>query len=347
MLGQGAFGSVEVDKQDRSQAIKQFKCLEHLVAEAFPTRHASSKWTVKLTACNPKTLTMKTERWSASLDKVLRHEFLSLEQKRSIHCSILKGLTYLESIHIVHSDLKPSNILVDAKRTKAVLADFGLSSSSNSAKVNQTALAFSPKAPQSHRTHDMFGFVIVTLELFHGYRVTTAIPTRQELREIVANHVKDPKTRTSLCNLIKDELTQCTRAKDLLKDLYSKAITTIPNNQVKVELHQSVDEDTKLLIITRVTELRERHHFRKGQHCIEALNSFFSTLNVPSSKVEVYITVMAYIFSCVFGRSQVVKREQRLSLSYLVDCYDLDAEEIYRCITNILNNRRVLNIMFF
>ncbi|CAI5468749.1 unnamed protein product [Closterium sp. Yama58-4] len=50
---------------------------------------------------------------------------LSLRQRLDVLIGVAKGLEYLHDFGIVHHDIKPANILLDAKM-QAKIADFGL-----------------------------------------------------------------------------------------------------------------------------------------------------------------------------------------------------------------------------
>lgn len=47
--------------------------------------------------------------------------------KLKIIKDIISGIDYLHSKNIIHLDLKPANIMLDEKNTKAVIIDFGIS----------------------------------------------------------------------------------------------------------------------------------------------------------------------------------------------------------------------------
>ena len=58
----------------------------------------------------------------------MRNIYLHCEAPNSIlHQGTASGLLYLHSVGIVHRDVKPGNILVDAKNKIAKVADYGVS----------------------------------------------------------------------------------------------------------------------------------------------------------------------------------------------------------------------------
>jgi len=344
MLGKGAFGSVHVDKNSPDQAVKSFKNVDHLVAEAFSTRYVSGPYTIKLLSCHFRNKTMTTQRWNTSLENVLSKEFLTLSQKEKIHRCILQGLAHLESLKMVHADLKPSNILVNADRTEAVLADFGLSSKSNSAKVMQTAMAFSPKdVTKSHRSHDLFSFVIITLQIFYSYQIRRVIGSRAELRDVIRSVVPQGLLLDVLLHLIPDNVIDCWSAEKALRKLYNIKLPRVVNKLIH---HDSICEETKIFVEKSVSDLQDKYHFRKGANCIQAMISLLSKVNIPEEKVFLYVSTMCYIFSCLFGRSKKMKLEDRISLDSLKRLNRCNEDTIYFCIMTILKTKEAIAVMF-
>lgn len=66
---------------------------------------------------------------AGSLEHLLTHESLTVEQRYDILRQLLEGIAFLHSHNIIHRDLKPQNILIDKYRGKITLkiTDFGIS----------------------------------------------------------------------------------------------------------------------------------------------------------------------------------------------------------------------------
>lgn len=340
-LGQGTFGSVYVDSKEKTRAIKQFDSLSSLVREVTITRYVQSEYSVKLLGVSPSQKTMITTRWSTSLDNVIKKETLTREQKKSIHKCILEGLAYLNNIYVVHADLKPGNILVDEKRKKAVLTDYGLSSINNSARVDCTAPGFSPKTAKAHCTHDLFSFVIVTLELMYDYKLRSQIATRAKLREIVKSKVSDETMCKVLCAMIGDDLKKCMRASQALKELYGITIP-VPEFFAVRDIYRSVDEDTKWLLTHRIKNMSKQFYIDKCARCCDVMISLASILTVHQEKLLLYASVLCYIFSCVFRKTKEVDPKNRLRIEHIKELDNCSLREIYDCITTILSDRDIV-----
>lgn len=344
MLGKGSFGSVTASGD---KAIKQFANLNHLVAEVFVTKYCSfnSPYIVELKGCSFKNMTMSTTRWQCSLDKALESGTLTLAQKRSIHCCVLKALVHIEALHIVHADIKPANILVDSTYTKAVIADFGIASSSNSAKVRQTSPAYSIRQDKakSHRTHDLFSFVLLSLNLFYKYRVPRKLSSREELRGIVKNIVTDKVLSSSLCNLIQDDELNCWTAKKVLKTLYEVSVQ-LPQPSFTLYVGAS-DKDTNL-VMSYVNELIEKYSPKKTIRLKECAMLLFGMLSQSNPKLKMYLCTLVYVFICTFGCSKVVEREKRMSQNDIIKESGATLYDIIGCLNTILASNELVSLMY-
>ncbi len=341
-LGKGSFGQVIADG---NSAVKYYKDINHLVGEVFVTRYVSdSPYCISLKKCSFEKLTMTVERWECSLDKAISAGLTSY-QKVKLHISILKGLAHLESLFIVHADIKPSNILVNKNLTKAAICDFGISSTSNSAKVRLTSPAFAlPEGKvRSHRTHDMFSFVILTLQLMYNKRPTKILQTRSELRRLVSSTVSNTDMKRALCMLILDDLHKCWTAKRALYELYNKK-AHLPT--FKVTLFDTDDEDQKLLIFGLIRLMNQMHFFRKRTRCVKCTISIVSSLDVDKEKAKLYSVTMSYLFCCLFGFTVKVPRDERMSIFHIMKYVRASKSDIFVCLNTILSRKDIINLIF-
>jgi serine/threonine protein kinase len=345
-LGKGAFGSV---KADGSKAIKSFTELGHLLNEVFVTRYVNMLECpniIKLKGCNFDALTMTTVRWHCSLDTALKTNLTKL-QRKSLHICILRSMVYLERSFIVHADIKPSNILVDPSYMIACITDFGISSLSSAAKVRQTSPAFAlpQNKVKNHRSHDMFSFVIVTLQLLFNYKITKAMKTRAELRQIVNITVFPKNLRDILLSLIKDvEVTSCT-ASQALYAIYGEIIP-IKDTKPRVIIYEPEDQTIKAMISEEVMKMKKLFMLKRSDRCIQCCISLAASLDLNREKAKIYSIIFSYLFTCVFGTSKRLDRYTRMSKSDTLRYADCSEAYLTICLNTIISDNETIKLMF-
>ena len=338
-LGKGEYGEVIKDGQ---YAVKKFNRLSSFINEVFVTKYVSGlPYVISIKGCKAYNLTMRMDLWHTSLDKIVNK--LNQLQKQSIYICILKALESLESRYIVHADLKLSNILVNSTYDKAIIADFGISSSSNTAKVRLTAPIASPEHAIAHRTHDGFSLVVLTLQLMYGYRPYGALPTRGHLRYVVNQYVKDTKMAKMLRGLVKDDLSKCLRVSDLLYNIYGIKVDC---PRLKIEPNLTLDIELDNMVQKHVDILEKKYKFKRSSRCRYCSVSILSRLKINDRKQKIYVTTMAYIFACVFEFTEILDRDKRMSSDDVSKYANCTEEEMLNCINTILKTKDIINWMF-
>jgi len=344
-LGKGTYGTVVADG---ACAVKTFKRLRPLINEVFVTKYISFFDNfIKLKKCDLAKLTMTTVRWHCSLDTALSRKMMTAENKLSVHKCILRGLAFLEHIHIVHADIKTSNVFVNYNYDIAVLGDFGISSSSDSAKVDGTAPAFTlgKGRARSHRTHDSFSFVLLSLELLYGYDVRTLFNNRAELRTVIHRVVRDNKMRDTLCALVQDKETSSWTCRRALTELYGETV----ESPVLKAIDYGDNTVDRAAIKRYLLELKDKYLIRKVPRCERCTWSLLSLLDVPAAKVKLYSATMAFIFGCLFGvdkkstRAETAARITELDVMAYAKC---SREDVIVALNTIIKRDDVIQYIF-
>ncbi|CAK7994931.1 Protein kinase [uncultured virus] len=354
-LGEGGFGAVY---SKDGMAIKKFKKLSHLVQEVCVTVHMrDSDYTLKIIECDFSLLTMSSELWHCSLSHAMvRHRF-TLDEKRSVLKNILLGLRYIHSRYMIHADVRSANILVDNTYRRAIIADFGLTSIDDCAKVRQTAKNFQPYHIVNEMSHDMYGLAVTMTELFGGATISSRLgPTT--LKKLIEDRVKPLDVRDAVISMVPDDHKKSTSVDDILLRLFRIEREITPDrvysirNKISSEVTEHIKSTvkklgSKFLVDTTGQAIKKTEYgsIKKKKRCIECIIFFLNrhykraAKKLESHNVEFTIKCMMFIFSSIFGsrgysENNVIKGSEKK----LVD--------VHKKIADIIRDPAVIDLIF-
>lgn len=317
-LGEGGFGTVY---SKDGVAIKKFKKLSHLVQEVCVTVHMrDSEYTLKILKCDFSDLSMTSELWHSSLSHAMATHHFTLPEKMSIFKNILLGLRYVHNVrYMIHADIRSANILVDKTYSRAIIADFGLASIDDCAKVKQTAKFFQPPRIVNEISHDMYGLAVTMLELFGGVTIFSRL-TPSILKKLIMERVRPSNVRNAIITMIPDSHSKCSNVDDILLSLFNIERVVIPNrvyftrNKLSDLVTSHIASTVEKLGSNFIVDMAG-HAFKKTEYgsikkkgrCVECIIFFLNryhrrkAADLTVENTNFTIKCMLFIFSSIFG----------------------------------------------
>ena len=129
----------------------------------------------------------------------------SLSLRLRLAGNVADALAFLHAKGLVHRDVKGSNVLLDATRTRAKLADFGLSKILSDARNGDVSSSnrcgtLRYMAPEAFRGEaigtpvDVYAFALMLHEVTHGRKAFALLAPLQTAIEVTMNRARPPLT---------------------------------------------------------------------------------------------------------------------------------------------------------
>jgi serine/threonine protein kinase len=302
-IGRGTYGVVY---KVGNSAVKQFKYKSSLIQEYMACVYLSScPYTVDVYGSSLKDRTMSMKLYSSNLRNWILGS-RTIEQKLIAFREILKAITYLADLNLVHGDLKPDNILCNWKDngniTKLVLGDLGFTALERFTKAQRTAPAYREQVVEKDHRHDIYSLGVIGLEMFGCYKVKKH-HTSTELIELTTEKVKNDQLRECITKCFDDVRHQRPTSRWILANIYyirpelqeqpiiNSYVTSVDKNQ---------QENLKTYFInTGQLSLNIRRCRLAYDTCIMAV----TTLGIIPKHHKTYAIATLVIFSSIFGSS--------------------------------------------
>lgn len=303
-VGKGAYGTVTIVD---GNAVKQFRKCSHLVQECVAGVFLRGQENVvEFIDADFKNVTLTMKAYPLTLRKWLNEvESQPKHLKDEAARQILKGLIEIHSLHLVHGDMKPGNILVDRDPFRVVIADLGFISLRPYSKCERTAAVYRDTNVKSCHGHDIYSTGIILLEMYGDLKVKTQ-GTYEELREAITNEIQDKTMRKILRAMINEDHDKRPSAGKIYHKMFGEKII-YPSINSNFEVDYNYPE-----IRACMKTLAERYNIIRPNRGYKALSNYVERHNKSYKKhgCEVYSAAMIFILSSVFGRYTTFDQKQ-------------------------------------
>ena len=266
ILGEGSFGQViDVD----GVAVKQFRHTHHIVQEYVCLKYMQSPTTiVNVIDVDFENLTISMEKWDCSLSKYTStNANISMNKKIKIFHDILSAVSHLHEKKLLHSDIKPSNILInvdDNDNISACLCDLGLSSLKHHARINQTAKTYRHNNVNlvNGYMHDLYSLVLTFYFLFSNTRTKGGEYSKLIIRRLIRKNISNNSIKNALLSMIPHNISQTASPHYVLQTLFNTSCHF--DNEIINYPQNSIIDDILYRNIERLTSYyRQKYNINK------------------------------------------------------------------------------------
>jgi serine/threonine protein kinase len=335
LFDEGGFSIISVDPEDKTVIRKKFVYKDskgeikpsqtntnYLVQESILTYYfTDSPYIVKFLGINLAENTMYLERWTCSLKTAIRIYRLTTEQKLYIYRDVLYAICDMQSRGIIHSDIKPTNILFSEETQSATLCDLGLSSIVKYAKVKKGCHEYIPKTGSNkHIGYDMFALCLTMSELFAGIKpVKDQQRTPREMRELLAKaKMSNSRVKKSLMMMIPDNLSEAPSASKILKFVFGEERKPLPVAKIVIHPNTKIDIEDLGFIRENIATYCNAYSIQRSKRCFDSLVNFINSpsrkADIPAEKYDAYIAAVLFIYSSLFNNHAQLFEEKAYKL---------------------------------
>jgi len=301
-LGSGTFGDVFKGKDNT--AIKNFHKLHHCIQEYCAAKYLEDcEYVVKCNGVDFKEMRMYYELHKMNMREWMDKPRRTQREKIFLLRDVIFSLIELHSRNLVHSDLKPSNVLVSFTSSgyRATLCDLGFVANPPYSKVRRTAATFRDTNPKSHYGHDIYSLCVILMEIFYNIRVKEQLDY-VEFERLIKQYAKDPSMRELMLRMIDTDHDQRPTSSEVLELLYGERF--VPKIKSTIPFHVKDIHDKKYRSITSiVTEAGKIFKIHRTDVAQEIAIYCIEKYNVMEKYHQLIILCTLIIFSSVLGNS--------------------------------------------
>jgi serine/threonine protein kinase len=332
MLGEGAYGTVT--KNDNA-AIKKFEKLPHIIQEYCALHYLKDcKYILHATNVNYTTYEIEMELYQMSLRQWLKNDY-NLETLHKILHDVLCGMIELADLNLVHSDIKPGNILINKHPLKAVLGDLGFVSIPKYSKQQRTAQTYRDIVIKNDTHHDVFSFGVCFLELVYQVK-PIRYKSYSDVIKVIDKHVSNNKHNALLKNIMQEDRDKRFNAREILNQLYHAKLDVTPIRTFNYKELKNLDE-----LYNNFKGYCADLNINRGIRGYQALLYYISTHRVRI--INPYIAAIIIILGSLFGNNTPhpgdIMRACNLSSKKYKD-------KVVKIINNFTNDITFLTIIF-
>lgn len=353
LLGKGMFGSVY---KEGNKAVKKFAetdskgtpLQEIMIQEVILLSYiSSSPFVVSMKEFSLDHMEIKLELYDMNLTEALKTYKFTHENHKTVYRDVLKGVSHMHSLDLVHCDIKQSNILVRLNPLTAVVSDLGLSSLSRYGRFTQTPIGY--RRPDSmlvsaHRhklKHDYYSLAVMGAELFGCTRFKTQ-QTPEELQLSIQSMSIIPAPIKSMLiefSKLDSKITICSYLRDMFDVPMSVSLIAMPVIDMSPNiLPKEHDLYLKNTMEKMCTECKIRK-WHKGYNLLKERFNNKKYTPVRPQEYILYIACTMLILSNIFGEPGFNYKSVQVATG------GKDKVDINRVMTDIITKMELINII--
>lgn len=336
-LGEGSYGIVYLEKE---YAVKKMRFIPDIIQEYVSLSYLTDvKNVIKVVGYDLEKLEIRMKYYPTNLRNWMEENPIgeSLTQRTSFARDICVGLADLHARGLTHTDVKPSNILLElGDQPRAFLGDLGFVSVSKYVKAELTANIFRDPAPRSSSPHDIFSFGILMLELLGNLPLFSQLEY-SELHQKISENIEDEKLRDMIIRMTdschENRPTAIQILAEFFEEKYRPTEPFRPMYHIE-NLTQSFMDDIREQIAVICHE-NDINRPKRGYH---ALLEYFNSAGTDPKTVKIHILAMCLILASLFGNPRYDERK-------ILE--EFKAEELNVALRALIDNYGVISILMY